>query len=78
MRTFIFAVFAGCLVISNVWAEHEVDHRYNIRGYVLDENQQGIRGRTLRVITLCISICTMQTTAELLSFAPVHTKLSCV
>ena len=49
MRTFILAVFAGCLVISNVWAEHEVDHRYNIRGYVLDENQQGISDQDVRV-----------------------------
>ncbi len=49
MRTFIFAVFAGCLMITNVWAEHEVDHRYNIRGYVLDENQQGISDQDVRV-----------------------------
>jgi hypothetical protein len=49
MRTFIFAVVAGCLMITNVWAEHEVDHRYNIRGYVLDENQQGISNQNVRV-----------------------------
>jgi len=41
MRTFIFIVAAG-LMITNAWAEHEVDHRYNIRGYILDENQKGI------------------------------------
>jgi len=49
MRTFILAVFVGCLMITNVWAEHEVDHRYNIRGYVLDENQQGISNQDVRV-----------------------------
>ena len=49
MRTFILAVFVGCLVITNVWAEHEVDHRYNIRGYVLDENQQGIGNQAVQV-----------------------------
>ena len=49
MRTFILAVFAGCLMITNVWAEHEVDHRYNVRGYVLDENQQGISDQDVRV-----------------------------
>ncbi len=42
MKTIILAVITGCLIASNVWAEHEVDHRYNIRGYVLDENQRGI------------------------------------
>ncbi len=49
MRRFILAVFTGCLMITSVWAEHEVDHRYNIRGYVLDENQQGISNQDVRV-----------------------------
>ena len=49
MRTFILALFVGCLAITNVWAEHEVDHRYNIRGYVLDGNQQGISDQDVRV-----------------------------
>ncbi len=35
-------IATGFMMISNAWAEHEVDHRYNIRGYVLDGNQQGI------------------------------------
>jgi hypothetical protein len=34
-----------------VWAEHEVDHRYNIRGYVLDQNQQGISNQDVRVFS---------------------------
>ena len=49
MRTFILALFVGCLTITNVWAEHEVDHRYNIRGFVLDGNQQGISNQDVRV-----------------------------
>ena len=49
MRTFILALFVGCLMITNVWAEHEVDHRYNIRGYVLDGNQRGISNQDVRV-----------------------------
>jgi len=36
-------------MITNVWAEHEVDHRYNVRGYVLDGNQQGISDQDVRV-----------------------------
>lgn len=31
-----------CLLASSVQAEHEVDHRYEIRGYLLDENDRGI------------------------------------
>jgi hypothetical protein len=42
MRIFILAVVTGCLMVTSVSAEHEVDHRYNIRGYVLDESQRGI------------------------------------
>ena len=43
IKNSIFAVaVVFFLLISSAWAEHEVDHRYNIRGYVLDENQQGI------------------------------------
>ena len=43
MKLFIIAITTLCLLATNAWAEHEADHRYNIRGYVLDENQQAIR-----------------------------------
>jgi hypothetical protein len=42
MKTIILAIIIGCLVSTSTWAEHEADHRYNIRGYVLDESQRGI------------------------------------
>ena len=41
MRAIVF-MFVCCLAITNAWAEHEIDHRYNIRGYVLDDNSRGI------------------------------------
>jgi hypothetical protein len=50
MKLFIL-VIAGWLMITNVWAEHEVDHRYNIRGYVLDENQRGISNLDVQVFS---------------------------
>ncbi len=50
MRTFILLI-AGWLMITSVWAEHEIDHRYNIRGYVLDQNQQGISNRDVQVFS---------------------------
>ncbi len=43
MRLLIFAITTLCLFTTNAWAEHEADHRYNIRGYVLDENQQAVK-----------------------------------
>ena len=50
MKTIILAIITGCLIASNVWAEHEVDHRYIIRGYVLDENQRGIGNLNVEVL----------------------------
>lgn len=34
-------------MFANAWADHEIDHRYNIRGYVLEANQ-GIAGLTVQ------------------------------
>ena len=41
MRVIVFG-FVCFLALTNAWAEHEVDHRYSVRGYVLDENNDGI------------------------------------
>jgi hypothetical protein len=49
MKTIFKSILIGCLLVSNVWAEHEADHRYNIRGYVLDANQNGIQKLTVQV-----------------------------
>jgi hypothetical protein len=49
MRTVIFFIISGSLFFSNVWADHEADHRYNIRGYVLNAKQQGIDTITVQV-----------------------------
>ena len=48
MRTVIYFIIAGSLFFNNVWADHEPDHRYNIRGYVLSTNQQGIDNLTVQ------------------------------
>jgi hypothetical protein len=48
MRTIIFFIIAGSFFCSNAWADHEPDHRYNIRGYVLDANQEGIADLTVQ------------------------------
>jgi hypothetical protein len=50
MRTFILYLVFGCLLFTNVWADHEPDHRYNILGYVLDANQEGIDDLTMQAI----------------------------
>ena len=42
MRAIIVSIIAGSLFFGNARADHEPDHRYNIRGYVLDAGQQGI------------------------------------
>ena len=49
MRTIILSIIVGGLFFNNVWADHEADHRYNIRGFVLDAKQQGIDNLTVQV-----------------------------
>jgi len=49
IKTFILSFAFACLLVTNAWAEHEADHRYNVRGYVLDENQQGISGVNVQI-----------------------------
>ena len=48
MRIVIIFMFAGCLLSTNLWADHEPDHRYNVRGYVLDAKQRGIDNLTVQ------------------------------
>ncbi len=48
MRVIIISVIAGCLLFTSVRADHEPDHRYNIRGYVLNAQQQGIDNITVQ------------------------------
>lgn len=38
-----------CLMAGNVQAEHEIDHRYNIRGYVLDSAEKAKIGEEVQV-----------------------------
>ena len=51
MRVIILSVIVGILFFTNVQADHEPDHRYNIRGYVLDGSQQGIDNLTVQVFS---------------------------
>lgn len=37
------------LMVGHLRAEHEVDHRYNIRGYLLDAEEQGIASQEVSV-----------------------------
>ena len=49
MKTLITALF-GLLLAANVSADHEPDHRYNVRGYVLDENEKPIPDQTVQAL----------------------------
>jgi hypothetical protein len=37
------------LAAPAVWATHEVDHRYAVRGYVLDDAQQPVTGTSVSI-----------------------------
>ncbi|MDC1286512.1 hypothetical protein N8198_01360 [Gammaproteobacteria bacterium] len=64
MRIIVFSILAGCLCFNNVWADHEADHRYNIRGYVLDANQQGIGNLTVQALSEGVVLGSSKTAAD--------------
>ena len=64
MRTIILSIIVGGLFFNNVWADHEPDHRYNIRGYVLNANQQGIDNLTVQAFAEGELLGTSKTTAD--------------
>ena len=64
MRTLIFFIIAGSLFFNNVWADHEADHRYNIRGYVLNAKQQGIDAITVQAFAQGELLGSSKTDAE--------------
>lgn len=64
MRAILFIIIAAFLFVGNAWAEHEVDHRYNIRGYVLDENQKGIANLNVQAFDGSTLLETGKTDAE--------------
>jgi len=50
-KAVILLIVVGFLLVTNAWAEHEADHRYNIRGYVLDGNKKGISGLAVQIFS---------------------------
>ncbi len=64
MRIVIIFMFAGCLLSTNLWADHEPDHRYIVRGYVLDANQRGIDNLTVQVFSEGKALGSTQTNAD--------------
>ncbi len=45
MRLFAFFILLLGLALDTAVAEHEVDHRYNIRGYVLDDRKKAVKNQ---------------------------------
>ena len=64
MRIIILSIIAGGLFFNNVWADHEPDHRYNIRGYVLNAKQEGIENLTVQVFAKGELLGTSKTDAD--------------
>ncbi len=73
MRTIIFSLIAGSLFFNTVWADHEPDHRYNIRGYVLNANQKGIDNLTVQAFAEGELLSTGKTGAD--GYYSVHLHL---
>jgi hypothetical protein len=64
MRALVISIIVGSLFFSNAWADHEPDHRYNIRGYVLDADQQGIDNLTVQAFADGKSLGSSKTNAD--------------
>lgn len=64
MRAIVLSIIAGCLLFTNVQADHEPDHRYNIRGYVLDGSQQGIDNLVVQAFSEGKQLGSSKTDAE--------------
>jgi len=48
MRILVF-ILACLLPLADAMAEHEADHRYQVHGYVLDDNDNAIPGREVAI-----------------------------
>jgi len=64
MRLVIIFLFAGCLLSTNLWADHEPDHRYNVQGYVLDADQRGTSNLAVQVFSEGKSLGSTQTNKD--------------
>ena len=64
MRVFIISIITGCLLFTSAWADHEPDHRYNIRGYVLNAEPQGIDNLAVGAFVDGEAIGTSKTNAD--------------
>ncbi len=49
MRVLLLIIASWGLLVANAWAEHEVDHRYSVRGYILDKNEKGISNQEVQI-----------------------------
>lgn len=49
MRHIILALAASFLLAMPAYADHEIDHRYNVQGYVLDAREKPIANLEVRV-----------------------------
>ncbi len=64
MRIVIIFMFAGCLLSTNLLADHEPDHRYNVRGYVLDADQRGTDNLAVQVFSEGAALGSTQTNSD--------------
>ena len=48
MRLLIFILVCLLLPVKAI-AEHEADHRYNVRGYIVDEHDKAVSGREVTI-----------------------------
>lgn len=70
MRIAILFVVAGCLLSTNLFADHQ---RYNVRGYVLNAEERSIDNLTVQVLREGNMIAATQTDAD--GYYSLHLRL---
>ena len=70
MRMIIIFMFAGCLLSTNLFADHQ---RYNVRGYVLSAEERSIDKLTVQVLREGNKLGTTQTDAD--GYYSLHLRL---
>ncbi len=49
MKSIITALLASFMITTSIWAESDLNRRYNIQGYVLDNENNGISNQQIRL-----------------------------
>lgn len=63
-RIFLSLIFLGSIVGAQVFADHEIDHRYKIEGYILDSSGDPVSGTGVSIYVRGTAIGSTETDGD--------------